>query len=299
MTVVQQGQVNTTSLVVPDVVVQIVPPQQNYVNGVATNILGLVGTASWGPVNSPTVIGDIKSYAATFGNIQPRKYDMGTAAWAAILNGANNMRCVRVTDGSDTAATANIGTSGVTITSRYTGSLGNGIAAMLTAGTASGSWRVTITLPGLVPEVFDNIAAGLSGNAVWVAMATAINNGISGLRGPSQIVVATAGTSTALPATTTAALSVDQPSGQVAPLLQLYAGFRDRGACHWTALQLRLPDPRHDQGSAVDRFRRLRMVELWNIPGWQLPADHSWPCDGYTVCFLDCAVNGFIHFYLY
>ncbi len=206
MTVVQQGQVNTTSLVVPDVVVQIVPPQQNYVNGVATNILGLVGTATWGPVNSPTIVGSVSQYVASFGNIQPRKYDMGTAAWAAILNGASNMRCVRVTDGSDTAASAVIGTTGITIASRYTGSLGNAISAILTAGTASGSWRVTITLPGLVPEVFDNIAAGLSGNAVWLAMATAINNGISGLRGPSQITVATAGTSAAAPVATTAAL---------------------------------------------------------------------------------------------
>ena len=207
MTVVQQGQVNTTSLVVPDVVVQIVPPQQNYVNGVATNILGLVGTAAWGPVNSPTIVGAIAEYVATFGNIQARKYDMGTAAWAAILNGANNIRCVRVTDGSDTAATATIATTGITITSKYTGSLGNGISAILAPGTASGSWRVTITLPGLVPEVFDNIAPGLSGNAVWQAMATAINNGISGLRGPSQIVVASAGASTAAPIATTAALN--------------------------------------------------------------------------------------------
>src|ERR1700712_397074 len=143
MTVVQQGQVNTTSLVVPDVVVQIVPPQQNYVNGVATNILGLVGTATWGPVNSPTIIGDVNQYVATFGNIQPRKYDMGTAVWAAILNGANNMRCVRVTDGSDTAAGVTIGSTGITIASKYTGSLGNGIAALVSAGTASGSWRVT------------------------------------------------------------------------------------------------------------------------------------------------------------
>ncbi len=207
MTVVQQGQVNTTSLVVPDVVVQIVPPQQNYVNGVATNILGLVGTATWGPVNSPTIIGDVQDYVATFGNIQPRKYDMGTAAWAAILNGASNLRCVRVTDGTDTAASAVIGTTGLTLTSKYTGSLGDGISAILAAGTASGSWRVTIILPGLVPEVFDNIASGLSGNAVWQAIATAINNGISGLRGPSQIVVAGAGVSTALPAATTAALN--------------------------------------------------------------------------------------------
>jgi hypothetical protein len=207
MTVVQLGQVNTTSLVVPDVVVQIVPPQQNYVNGVATNILGLVGTAAWGPVNSPTIVGDIKQYVSTFGNIQPRKYDMGTAAWAAILNGANNMRCVRVTDGTDTAAIATIGTTGITIASKYTGSLGNGISALIAPGSASGTWRVTVTLPGLVPEVFDNIAPGLTGNAVWLAMATAINNGISGLRGPSQIAVANAGAATASPTPTTANLS--------------------------------------------------------------------------------------------
>jgi hypothetical protein len=146
MTVVQQGQINTTSLVVPDVIVQIVPPQQNYVNGVATNILGIVGTATWGPVNSPTIIGDIKQYVSTFGNIQARKYDMGTAAWAAILNGANNMRCVRVTDGTDVAASTVIGTTGITITSKYTGTLGNSISAILAAGSATGTWKVTITL---------------------------------------------------------------------------------------------------------------------------------------------------------
>jgi hypothetical protein len=203
MTVVQQGQINTTSLVVPDVIVQIVPPQQNYVNGVATNILGIVGTATWGPVNSPTIIGDIKQYVSTFGNIQARKYDMGTAAWAAILNGANNMRCVRVTDGTDVAASTVIGTTGITITSKYTGTLGNSISAILAAGSATGTWKVTITLPGLVPEVFDNIALGLTANAVWVAIAAAINSGISGLRGPSQIVVATAGASTSAPVAAT------------------------------------------------------------------------------------------------
>jgi hypothetical protein len=48
--------------------------------------------------------------------------------------------------------------------------------------------------------VFDNLGAGLSGNALWVAIAAAINNGASGLRGPSQIVVATAGAGTTAPA---------------------------------------------------------------------------------------------------
>lgn len=53
MPIVQQGSINTTALVVPDLYVQIVPPQNLVLNGVPTNILGVVGTASWGPVNQP------------------------------------------------------------------------------------------------------------------------------------------------------------------------------------------------------------------------------------------------------
>ncbi|HHW4679812.1 MAG TPA: hypothetical protein ACQGQH_10405 [Xylella sp.] len=104
MPVSQQGAINTTALYVPDVYVQIVPPSENFLNGLPTNILGVVGTAQWGPVNAPTLVGDLSDYVQKFGNIQARKYDMGTAVWAAVLNGANNMRCVRVTDGTDVAA---------------------------------------------------------------------------------------------------------------------------------------------------------------------------------------------------
>ena len=207
MTVSQAGSVNLTSVQVPDVIVKIQPPQQNFINGVPSNILGLVGTAQWGPVNSPTVVGSLAQYVAQFGNIQARKYDIGTALWAATLNGANNFRVVRVTDGTDTAATATIGSTGVTITSKYTGSLGALTSVVLQAGTAANSWRVIVTIPGLAPEVFDNLAAGLTANAVWVAIAAAINNGISGLRGPSNIIVATAGASTAAPVVGTTALT--------------------------------------------------------------------------------------------
>ncbi|HHW4685716.1 MAG TPA: hypothetical protein ACQGQG_10575 [Xylella sp.] len=104
MPVSQQGAINTTALYVPDVYVQIVPPSENFLNGLPTNILGVVGTAQWGPVNAPTLVGDLSDYVQKFGNIQARKYDMGTAVWATVLNGANNMRCVRVTDGTDVAA---------------------------------------------------------------------------------------------------------------------------------------------------------------------------------------------------
>jgi hypothetical protein len=207
MPVVQQGSINTTALIVPDVYVQIVPPQVTLLNGLPTNILGVVGTATWGPVNAPTIVGSMADYARLFGAIQARKYDMGTAVAAAVLQGASNFRCVRVTDGTDVAASAVVQTNCLTLTAKYTGTLGNALSVSIGAGSQASTYRATVTMPGVVPEVFDNIGAGLSGNALWVAIATAINNGQSGLRGPSQLIVATAGAGTAAPTSTSYTLA--------------------------------------------------------------------------------------------
>lgn len=207
MTVVQAGTINTTALFVPDVYVQIQPPSENFINGLPTNILGIVGSAQWGPVNAPTIVGSLADYVQKFGNIQARKFDAGTAVWAAVLNGANNMRVVRVTDGTDAAASGALGTTGVTLTAKYTGTLGNKLVASIAAGSAASSWKVTLGLPGLPVEIFDNLAVGLSANAVWVAIAAAINNGNSGLRGPSALCVATAGASTSAPTASSVTLT--------------------------------------------------------------------------------------------
>lgn len=104
MPIVQSGAINTTALVVPDLYVQIVPPQNLYLNGVPTNIVGVVGTASWGPVGQAQICSSMADYARTFGPVMARKYDMGTAVAAAVQQGANNFRCVRVTDSTDTGA---------------------------------------------------------------------------------------------------------------------------------------------------------------------------------------------------
>ena len=66
MPIIQQGSVNTTSLIVPDLYVQIVPPQNLVLNGVPTNVLGVVGTASWGPVNQPSIVSTMAT-ATTLG----------------------------------------------------------------------------------------------------------------------------------------------------------------------------------------------------------------------------------------
>lgn len=195
--IVQQGAVNTTALIVPDLYVQIVPPQVTLLNGVPTNVLGIVGSASWGPKNAPTIIGDMAAYARQFGSIKARKYDAGTQVALAVLQGAANFRVVRVTDGTDVAASIVVQTNCITFTSKYTGSLANGDKVTIATGSAANSFKVTVARPGLVPEVFDNITG--SGNALWVNIAKAINEGQSGLRGPSELIVATAGAGTTVP----------------------------------------------------------------------------------------------------
>jgi phage tail sheath protein FI len=199
MPIVQQGSINTTALVVPDLYVQIVPPQNLVLNGVPTDTLGVVGTASWGPVNQPVTLGTMASYASTFGPVMPRKYDMGTQVATAVQQGAANFRCVRVTDGTDTAATYALfyasGAYPMELVARSTGTTGNNIGIVLSAGSQAGTWRLTLVLPGLTPEQFDNIAAPTPAT-FWSNLVAAVNTGATALRGPSQLVVASLGTAT-------------------------------------------------------------------------------------------------------
>lgn len=203
--IVQQGSINTTALVVPDLYVQIVPPQNLVLNGVPTNILGVVGTAQWGPVGVPSIVSTASSYVQQFGNIQNRAYDMGTNVFTAIQQGAANFRCVRVTDGTDVAATVIVQTTCITFSSRYTGTYGNSTTVTIATGSAAASFKVIVAMPNQVPEVFDNLTG--TGNALWLAMAAAINTGAGQPRGPSQLITAVAGVGTTAPTLATVTLA--------------------------------------------------------------------------------------------
>ncbi len=200
MPIVQQGAINTTALIVPDLYVQIVPPQNLVMNGVPTNVLGMVGTATWGPANQPVIVATMADYARNFGPVMPRKFDMGTHVATAVQQGASNFRCVRVTDGTDAAASYALfyaaGAYPLQLVARYSGTLGNQVALNLAAGSQAGTWRLTLSVPGFTPEVFDNII-GATPAAFWSNLANAVNNGNGALRGPSQIAVASLGTATA------------------------------------------------------------------------------------------------------
>lgn len=207
MAIVQAGSVNTTALIVPQLLVQIVPPQVTNLNGVPSNIAAVVGTASWGPVGAPVPISTYQDYVRAFGPLKARKYDMGTHLAMAVQQGANNFRCVRVTDGTEVASTVTVPTNAITFTSRYPGSLGNATTVVLSPGSAANTWKATVSLPdaGMVPEVFDNIAG--TGAAFWAALAVAINNGQNGVRGASEIIVATAGAGATAPTAASYALT--------------------------------------------------------------------------------------------
>lgn len=195
MPIVPAGSTNLNAIGVPNVIVQIQPPNP-LLNGVPTNIVGVVGTATYGPVNSPQTVGTLQGEVNTFGPPQASIYDLGTQVYNAMQQGANDFVCIRVTDGTDVAAYTNLLdmtlATGATLTSKYTGSYGNtsvnvsGLQAVLSAGSTASTYRLTVYMLGGLTEVFDNI--GGNGNAFWVNLANAVNLGQNNLRGPSLLV---------------------------------------------------------------------------------------------------------------
>ena len=197
--IIQAGSINTTALVVPDLYVQIVPPQLLSLNGVPSNVIGVIGTANWGPVDQPVVLGGMSDLVLAFGKPVARKYDLGTQVATASIQGAAAFVGVRVTDGTDLAANYAMlysvaKTYPMLLTALYTGSLGNQIGLVLQTGSRAGSWRLVLSIPGIVPEVFDNIDATQGAAAFWANLVAAVNGGLGALRGPSRLVVASLGT---------------------------------------------------------------------------------------------------------
>ena len=195
------GQYNLAALTVPNVYVDVIPPSP-FLAGVPTNIVGLVGVASWGPTNAVILASKPNDAAFALGVPLSRgalgyKYDIASYIWASSqVGGAIGYNCIRVTDGTDIAASAVIQSTCITITAKYTGVLGNAIQFNIVSGTLANSSMLIVSMPGRAPEQFNNIVG--AGNAFWVAAAAAINNGNS-QRGPSMIVTASAGAGVAAP----------------------------------------------------------------------------------------------------
>lgn len=164
MPIYQSGALNLAGQLAPGAYVQVVAPPP-VVQGIATNGLGMVGVASWGPVNSAYVVGSPQAAGLYLGAVNNRKYDLATAMAVAFGMGQTNNTAVRVTDGTDTAATAAIkdgsATTGATLTGFYTGIVGNTLQATMANGTKPSTYKCTVALPGYLSEIYDNLAVGV------------------------------------------------------------------------------------------------------------------------------------------
>lgn len=200
MTIFILGAANPAAFDLPGLYINVQAPPSAPLPGAPTDILGIVGVASWGPVDSAVGFSDEAEAAVLFGAMKVRDHDITTHVHIAQMQGVRNFRAVRVTDGTDTAASALIGgATGLTLTSRYTGTKGAETRVVIADGTKADTKRVTITFPGLPPETFDNIPATAASNASWLAIRDAINNGISG-QSASRLVVASVGALATAPA---------------------------------------------------------------------------------------------------
>jgi hypothetical protein len=121
------------------------------------------------------------------------------------MQGVKAFYGVRRTDGTDVAASVVVQTTCLTLTAKYTGSRGNGLKATIGTGTAPNTSKLTLSMPGLPVETFDNIAG--AANALWVAMAAAVNAGQNAARGPSQLATASAGVGTTAPTLATLSMT--------------------------------------------------------------------------------------------
>lgn len=150
------GTQNLAALTVPGVYGDIILPTPLLL-GTPTNIEGLVGVGSWGPLNALIPISKPSDAAINIGPPVVRNYDVSSYISAACqVGGAIGFYAVRVSDGTDTAAAVTI-QSALTLTGKYTGTLGNSIKASINNGSLANSYQLSISFPGLIPEQFNNI----------------------------------------------------------------------------------------------------------------------------------------------
>lgn len=170
MPILSSLNINNSALIIPDTYVEITPASQLSLFGVPSNLAAFVGTASWGPLNTPvngSVYGD---YLLNFGQLNARKFDMGTHVASAVQQGMNNFECVRVSDGTDTSASVAVGSTNITFTAKYTGTQGNNISVTVGNGSKANTFRFVVFIAGFAAETFDNIGPT---NAVITAVTTA------------------------------------------------------------------------------------------------------------------------------
>lgn len=113
--IVPAGSINLAALTDPDLYLQVQSPPP-FLRGVPSDIVGVVGTASWGPVNVPTLMGSGSDAQNVFGPVSSLSlldpFDIATDLYLAFGQASSQATLggwgVRVSDGTDTAAVVSL-----------------------------------------------------------------------------------------------------------------------------------------------------------------------------------------------
>ena len=168
--IVPAGQLNVASLGADDLYVSIVNPP-SFIRGVPTDVFGVVGTASWGKTNTPIHLGSGQDAGQQFGPVSAASltdpHDLPTDLLLAFGQASSTSSiegwAVRVTDGTDVAASANF-TS--TASAAETATIGGTITAndtltITATSTGIAGSPVSVTYKVLSGDTLSTIAARL------------------------------------------------------------------------------------------------------------------------------------------
>ena len=170
--IVPPGQFNPAALGADDLYIQILNPP-SYIRGVPTDVVGFVGTASWGPVNVAAHMGSAQDGATIFGPISSvsllDQFDLATDVVLAFSQASSEASiegwAVRVTDGTDVAASAALtgAASSAPITETITGVVvaGDKITLTFTSTAIAGS-PFAVAYTAKTGDTVTNLAAGLA-----------------------------------------------------------------------------------------------------------------------------------------
>ena len=183
--IIATGQVNVPALGADDAYVQIIAPPP-YIVGAPTDVIGVVGGASWGPVNVPVHLGSGLDAVQAFGPMSAASlidpHDLATDLYIAFGQSSSQATLegfgVRVTDGTDTAASYGLqgAVSPAGKSATVAGTVTPGDTLTLTFSSASLPNNIAVAYEVLAGDTLATIAAGLAAavNANGVLQATQI-----------------------------------------------------------------------------------------------------------------------------
>lgn len=170
--IITAGSLNIPALTTDDAYVQIVAPP-SFIQGAPTDVIGLVGSASYGPVGIPVHLGSGQDAVLSFGPMGPASltdpYDLATDLFLAF--GQNSAQAtmeawaVRVSDGTDAPAAANLtgaaSPAAKTLTIAGTITTGDVVTGTITSASVVGS-PISVTYTVIAGDTLSTIAAGLA-----------------------------------------------------------------------------------------------------------------------------------------